>query len=168
MNRAVPPLVPTMNRNTALLLQASVECIGFVSLAIMLWEPHIEGRNAHASTYEIYFKDPFLAYVYLGSIPYYLALYRTFRLFGELRRNGGASQATLDALLGIKNCAYVLIGFVLGGTVIILVFGDREDRPPGIAMSLLALVASSAIAFAASVSARKLKGVLSEATGDRI
>lgn len=157
-----------MKSGTATIFQVAIVFIGIASFAIMLWEPHIEGRNAKATVFEIYFKDPFLAYVYLGSTPYYLALYRAFRLFGDLRRNGSASQATLDALLGIKYCGYVLIGFVLGGALIILVFGDGEDRPPGIAMSFLALVASSAIAIAASVSARKLKGVLSGPQSDRI
>lgn len=35
---------------------------GIGALAFMLWEPHLEGRNAHAGLFEIYFKDPFLAY----------------------------------------------------------------------------------------------------------
>ncbi len=50
-----------MKRNSALLLQAAIVLIGIGTLALMLWEPHIEGRNAHATNFEIYFKDPFLA-----------------------------------------------------------------------------------------------------------
>jgi hypothetical protein len=60
----------TMKRSSALFLQAAIVLIGIGALAFLLWEPHIEGRNAHATTFEIYFKDPFLAYVYVGSIPF--------------------------------------------------------------------------------------------------
>jgi hypothetical protein len=40
-------------------LQAVIVLIGIGALALMLWEPHIEGRNAHATLFEIYFNDPF-------------------------------------------------------------------------------------------------------------
>jgi hypothetical protein len=37
-------------------LQAVIVLIGIGALALMLWEPHIEGRNAHATLFEIYQK----------------------------------------------------------------------------------------------------------------
>jgi hypothetical protein len=60
-------------------LQAVIVLIGIGALALMLWEPHIEGRNAHATLFEIYFNDPFLAYAYLASIPFFVALYQHSR-----------------------------------------------------------------------------------------
>ena len=63
-----------MKNSSALLLQGVTVLVGIAVLAFLLWEPHIEGRNAHATTFEIYFKDPFLAYVYLGSAPFFVAL----------------------------------------------------------------------------------------------
>jgi hypothetical protein len=51
-------------------LQVVIVLIGIGVLAFMLWEPHVEGRNAHATVFEIYFHDPFLAYAYIGSIPF--------------------------------------------------------------------------------------------------
>jgi hypothetical protein len=62
---------PTMKGSSTVFLQVVVVLIGIGALAIMLWEPHIEGRNAHATLFEIYFKDPFLAYAYIGSIPFF-------------------------------------------------------------------------------------------------
>ena len=70
------PLVPTI------FLQALIVLIGIGALALMLWEPHIEGRNAHATLLEIYFKDPLLAYAYLSSIPFFVALYQAFTVLG--------------------------------------------------------------------------------------
>ena len=149
-----------MRSSTALFFQAATVLLGIVTLAFLLWEPHLEGRNAHATPVEIYFKDPFLAYVYLGSTPYFVALYRAFGLFRHIRKNGVFSQETVEALRTIKRCAIALVGFVAGAAVFILIFGDKEDRPPGIFMSFLALLASSAIAVAATMFARLLQNAL--------
>ena len=142
-------------------LQVVIVLIGIATLAFMLWEPHLEGRNVHATVFEIYFNDPFLAYVYLGSIPFFVALYRTFGLFGHVRQTGVFSQATVNALRTIKRCAITLIGFVVGGVVFILMAGDGEDRPAGIFMGFLAALASGSIATTAALFARKLQNALS-------
>ncbi len=156
-----------MKRMSASFLQVAVVLIGICSMALMLWEPHIEGRNAHATTFEIYFKDPFLAYVYAGSIPFFVALYRAFGLFGHARTNGAFSQVTVDALRAIKRCAMAIIGFVAGAAVIILMFGDKDDRPPGVFMCLLFTVASSVVAIAAAMSARRLEDAVRRSDGNR-
>ena len=141
--------------------------IGIGTLALMLWEPHIEGRNAHAATFEIYFKDPFLAYVYVGSTPFFVALYRAFGLFGHVRQNRAFSQVTVDALRAIKHCAIAIIGFVAVGVVFIIMFGDKDDRPAGVFMSFLVTFASSVIATAAAMFARNLQNALRRSEGNR-
>ncbi len=141
--------------------------IGIGTLTLLLWEPHLEGRNAHATTFEIYFKDPFLAYVYVGSTPFFVALYRAFGLFGHVRKNGAFSQVTVEALRAIKRCAIALIGFVAGGVVIIIMFGDKEERPAGLFMGLLAAFASSVIAATAAMFARKVENALRRSEGRR-
>ncbi len=154
---------PGMNRHLALLLQIGVVLLGVVVVACLLWEPHLEGRNTHATPFEIYFHDPFLAYVYAGSIPFFLALARAFGLLGHVRRNGAFSPATVDALRAIQRYALVLIGFVAGALVIILLTGDGEDRPGGIFMCLLATVGAGGLATAAAVLARRLQRALGQA-----
>lgn len=140
--------------------QVVIVLIGIGTLALMLWEPHLEGRNAHAEVFEIYFKDPFLAYVYVGSIPFFIALYRAFGLFGHVRQNGVFSQVTVDALRAIKSCAIIIIGFVAGAVGFIIMLGDKEDRPAGIVMCLLVTFASSVIAIVAAMFARSLQNAL--------
>src|SRR5688572_7783182 len=115
---------PTINSSLALFLQIVVVLIGIGTLGLMLWEPHIEGRNAHATVFEIYFKDPFLAYVYMGSIPFFVALHRAFGLLGHARQKGTFSLVTLNALRVIKRCGLTMLGFVAGGVIIILMHGD--------------------------------------------
>ena len=156
-----------MKRSAAFFLQAVIGLISIAVLAFLLWEPHLEGRNAQATTFEIYFQDPFLAYVYFGSTPFFMALHRAFGLFGHVRKNGAFSQATVEALRAIKNCAMALIGFVAVGAVFIIMFGDKEDRPAGVFMSFLVTFASSVIAIAAAMLARNLQNALKRSEGSR-
>lgn len=151
---------PNIKSGSALFLQSVVVLIALGTLALMLWEPHLEGRNAQATTFEIYFKDPFLAYVYAGSIPYFVALHRAFGMFGDLGHKGTCSQVTVDALRTIKRCAITVIGFVAGAVVIILLTGDPDDRPAGVFMSLLVTLAASGVATAAAVFGRNLQKAL--------
>ena len=74
-------------------LQVIIVLVGIGALALMLWEPHVEGGNALATNFEIYFKDPFLALAYLASIPFFVALYQAFKLLGYAGQNKVFSQA---------------------------------------------------------------------------
>src|ERR1051325_10294256 len=93
-------------------LQAVIVLVGIGTFALMLWEPHIEGRNAHATLFEIYFKDPFLVYAYLAAIPFFAALYQACKVLGHIGRNKAFSPVTVKALRTIKLCAFAIIGFV--------------------------------------------------------
>lgn len=156
---------PGMNKDTALFLQVVTVLVGLGILGLMLWEPHLEGRNAQATTFEIYFHDPFLAYVYVGSMAFFGALYRAFGLFGDVRRTGVFSLTTLEALRAIKRCALTLIGFVVGAAIFIILLGDGEDRPGGIFMCALATLGAGGIATVAAISARNLQSALNRAEG---
>src|SRR6478609_9936871 len=87
-----------MNRGSILFLKAVIVLIGIGALALLLWEPHIEGRNAHATPFEIYFKDPFLAYAYFASIPFFAALFQAFKLLAYTRQNKVFSPPAVKAL----------------------------------------------------------------------
>ena len=156
---------PGMKSSSALFLQVVIVLVGIGTLGLMLWEPHLEGRNAHATTFEIYFKDPFLAYVYVGSIPFFVAVYRAFGLFGHVRQTGTFSQVTLNALRVIKRCAMAVIGFVAGAVIFIIIFGDGEDRPAGVFMCFLVAFATGVIATAAAMFSRNLQTALRRAEG---
>jgi hypothetical protein len=151
---------PSRKRSLALFLQGAVMLLGLAALAFLLGEPHLEGRNAHASTFEIYFNDPFLAYVYAGSIPFFVGLVQIFGLLADLRRTGTFSPVTLRALRIIKRCALAILGFVAGGVIFIIRFGDPEDRPAGFVMGLFIALAATIVAFGAARFARNLQRAL--------
>ena len=140
-------------------LQAVVVLIGIGALALLLWEPHLEGRNAHATLFEIYFKDPFLAYAYLGSISFFVALYQAFKVLAYFRQNNPFSPATVKALRTIKVCAFIIIGFVAGAEVFIML-NDSDDRAGGVFIGILITFGSIVIATAAAMFQRILQNAL--------
>ncbi len=54
-----------LKKGSTIFLQVVIMLIGIGALALLLWEPHIEGRNANSSLFEIYFNDPFLAFIFI-------------------------------------------------------------------------------------------------------
>ncbi len=145
-----------MKSSSTTFLQMVVVLIGMGALAVMLWEPHFEGRNAHATLFEIYFKDPLLAYAYVASIPFFAALYQAFTLLGYAGKNGVFSQAAVNALRSIKFCAIAIIGFVAGG-VLFIMFSNSDDRAGGVAMGILMLFGSVVMAAAVAMFQRILQ-----------
>ncbi|WP_202925510.1 DUF2975 domain-containing protein [Edaphobacter sp. 12200R-103] len=117
--------------------------IGMGALALLLWEPHLEGRNAHATLFQIYFKDPFLAYAYIGSIAFFIALYQAFKLLGYAGRGEVFTQRSVKALRTIKHCAMTLVGFLAGAEAyFFLVQRSKEDIAGGVMMGLLLIFVS--------------------------
>ena len=150
-----------MKRSSTIFLQIVIVLIGVGALAVMLWEPHIEGRNVHATLFEIYFKDPFLAYAYIASIPFFVALYQAFKVLVYVRQNKTFSQATVKALRTIKYCAIAIIGFVVVSVIFMHpMFGDKDDRPAGVFMRILITFASTVIGTAAAVFERILQNAV--------
>jgi hypothetical protein len=143
----------------AIFLQAVIVLIGIGALALMLWEPHIEGRNAHATRFEIYFRDPFLAYAYLASVPFFVAIYQTFKVLGYIGQDKAFSQATVKALRTIKFCALAIIGFVVVGELFIML-GNTDDRAGGVFIGILITFGSAVIATAAAMFERILQNAV--------
>ena len=145
-----------MNRTLARFLQWLVLLVGIAALVLLLWEPHLEGRNAHATVFQVYFNDPFLAFAYLGSLAFFAALYRAFQLLGHVSAYDALPPSAPQTFRFIRNCALTLVGFVAIGEVVILL-QENEDRAGGVVIGLLIGLASTAVAFAASKFERATK-----------
>jgi Protein of unknown function (DUF2975) len=148
-----------MKRGPSLFLRAVVVLIGLCALAFLLWEPHIEGRNAHATAFEIYLKDPFLAYAYIGSLPFFVGLFHAFKVLGYAERSKEFSPSAVRSLRTIKHCAIALIGFVVVGEVFILLT-PSDDRAGGVGMGIFITFASIVVATAMAVLERTLKNAV--------
>lgn len=141
-----------MKRSSTLFLQLVIVLIGFGTLALMLWEPHVEGRNAHATLFEIYFNDPFLAYAYIASIPFFVALYQAFKVLRYARENKVFSPATVKALRTIKYCAISLVSSILAAEVYIMIaMYGKDDIAGGVAMGLFLIFVFAVVGTAAAM-----------------
>ena len=139
-----------MKRSSTIFLQVVIVLIGIGALALLLWEPHIEGRNAHATLFEIYFNDPFLALVYAGSIPFFIALYQAFKVLGYVRQNKVFSPEVVKALRTIKYCALAIIGFVVVEEIVIMLMNNHDSDNPGAPIFMGVLIAFPSIVVAAA------------------
>jgi hypothetical protein len=148
-----------MKRSSTIFLQVVTVLIGIGAFALLLWEPQIEGRNVHATLFEIYFKDPFLAYAYIGSIPFFMALYQAFKVLGYAGHNKVFSQRAVNTLRTIKYCGITIIGFVAGGEIFIML-SNSDDRAGGVFMGILITFGSIVIATAAAMFERLLQNAL--------
>jgi hypothetical protein len=149
-----------MKRSSTAFLQTVIVLIGIGAAALLLWEPRIEGRNAHATNFEIYFKDPFLALVYTGSIPFFVALYQAFKVLGYVGQNKVFTQAAVKALRTIKYCALAIIGFVVVEVIVILLNHGSDDPAGGVFMGILITFGSIVIAAAAAMFERILQNAV--------
>jgi hypothetical protein len=138
-------------KTSTIFLQIVIVLIGTLALALLLWEPQIEGVNANATNFEIYFKDPFLALVYIGSIPFFAALYQAFKVLGYVRQNKVFSQAVVQGLRTIKYCAIATIGFVLLEEIFIILNHGNDDAAGGIMVGLFIMFGSILAATTASM-----------------
>src|SRR5262245_48999596 len=145
-----------MKRSSTIFLQAVIVLVGIGALAALLWEPHLEGRNAHATLFEIYFKDPFLAYAYMASIPFFTALYQAFKVSGYAGQDKVFSPAAVKAVRTIKYCAMAIIGFAAVGEIFIMSV-DSDDRAGGVVIGILIAFSSAVIAAAAARFERFIK-----------
>jgi len=151
-----------MKRSSTIFLQVVIVLVGIGALALMLWEPHLEGRNVNATLFEIYFKDPFLAYAYTASVAFFVALFQAFELLAYIGQNKVFSQAAVKALRNIKYCAIILVVFILGAEGYLFTVQRRmeEDIAGGVMIGLAMIFISAVVATAAAVFEKLLQSAV--------
>lgn len=151
-----------MKRSSTIFLQVVIVLIAIGALALLIWEPQVEGRNADATLFQIYFNDPFLAYAYVASIAFFVALFQSFKLLGYIGQNKIFSLRSVKALRTIKYCALCLVGFIVGAEVYINIVqrGKGEDIAGGVVIGLVLIFVSVVVATAAAVFEKTLQGAV--------
>jgi len=151
-----------MKKNSTIFLQVVIVALGIGALTLMLWEPHLEGRNVDATIFEIYFKDPFLAYAYIASIAFFVALYQAFKLLGYIGQNKVFSQAAVNALRTIKYCAFITAGATVAADAFLMIAArsNGEDAAGAVMLGIVATFASIIIGTAAAVFEKTLQSAV--------
>jgi hypothetical protein len=140
-----------MKKSLAALLRIIVVFVGIATAGFLLVEPHFEGRNAHATFWQVYTHDPFLWFAYVSSLAFFVGLYQAFVLVGLWARDAWRTPATLRALRIVRYCALCwAVSALLAEAYFILVVRGADDIAGGVVLSLalitLALIMASVVA----------------------
>jgi hypothetical protein len=148
-----------MKKGSTLFLKFVICLIAIGALTWLIWFPQLEGRAADLDLISIYM-DPLIIYAYMGSIPFFVALYQAFKLLGYVDGNKVFSQSSVDAVRNIKYCALTFIGFIVLGILYIRA-SVVDDDPAGVtALGLVTTFASIVIATAAAIFQRLLQNAV--------
>ena len=101
-----------------------------------------------------------LALMYVTSIPFYLALYQSYRLLTYIDTSTAFSQLSVDALNKIKKCAYAISGIYLLILPFFYILGEYDDAPGIILIGLLMIFAPLVIAFFAAILQKLLEDAI--------
>ncbi len=149
-----------MKKSSTLFLQAVIVLISIVALAMMIRLPLTEGRAVNLDLFHVY-ADPFLAYGYLASIAFFVALYQAFKLLGYIGQGNVFSRSSVKALRMIKYCTIVLSILIVMAGIYIRIFHAKGDDPAGfLAMCIVTTFVSIVIATAAAVFERTLQSAV--------
>jgi len=152
-----------MNRGATFFLKGVILLIGIVALALCIFLfPEVARRDAEAHPETAYLQYPFLLSVYLLSIPFFIALYKGFKLLIYIDKNKVFSELSVRALKVIKRCAITLSAFIVAGIifVILLSAGKGEDITGFISLGFMLTFASIVIATFAGILQRLVNEVV--------
>lgn len=148
-----------MKRGSTVFLTLVLLLIAGFVLTWLLVFPHFEGRNTNANWFQIYFQDPFLAYVYLAFVPFFAGIYQALKLLGLIEKNKVFSPTSVQTLQNITYCALAFAGLIGAIGPFIAFFGERDN--PGVALiPLIMAFASVAVATAAGVFKKLLQNAV--------
>ncbi len=139
-----------MKRSSTVFLKVVLILIGVGVLAGMFRFPQTEGRAANLDLISIY-ADPFIIYMYIGSIPFFVGLYQAFKLLNLIDANKAFSQGAVNTLRNMKFASLALIGFIAVGLLYIRLFAHGDDPAGPTALGILVSFGVAVIATAAAV-----------------
>lgn len=139
-----------MKRVSTLFLKAVICLIGVATLAFMIWFPQAEGVAQNLDVISIY-TNPFIIYMYVASVPFFVGLYQAIKLLNLIDANKAFSQNAVNTLKNMKLASLSLIGFI-GVALLYIRFFAHGDDPAGPTMlGMIVSFAAIVIATAAGV-----------------
>lgn len=148
-----------MIRSSTFFLKGVLFLIAIGALAGMIWFPQTEGRATHLDLISIY-RDPFILYGYLASIPFFVGLYQAFKLLNLIDADKAFSQGAVNTLKNMKFAFLSLIGFIALAELYIHFFAHGDDPAGPTALGILASFAAIVIATVAAVFQKLLQNAV--------
>ncbi len=147
-----------MKQGTTLFLKIAVILIGIPVLALCIFlVPEIGNFAAELYPDIAYLKYFVFIDLYATAIPFYFALYQSFKLLSYIDNNKAFSELSVRALKNIKYCAITYSSLYVVGMPLFFLIADKDDAPGIIVIGLVMIFASIVIAVFAAVLQRLLK-----------
>ncbi len=148
-----------MKKGSTLFLKVVLLLIAIGVLAGLVWFPQTEGRATNLDLIGIY-ADPFIIYIYIGSIPFFVGLYQAFKLLNFIDRNKAFSQGAVNTLKYMKLAFLSLIGFIALAMIYIRFFVHGDDPAGPTALGIIISFVFIIIATAAAVFQKLLQNAV--------
>ncbi|MDR6550090.1 DUF2975 domain-containing protein [Paenibacillus qinlingensis] len=147
-----------MKRGSTLFLKIAVILMGLPILALCIFVvPEIANYAVELYPDHTYLKYLWMGDLYATAIPFYFALYQTFKLLSYIDKNKAFSDLSVDVLKKIKVCAVIISGLYVLGLPLFYLVAERDDSPGLILIALVISFASMVIAVFAAVLQKLLK-----------
>ncbi len=140
-----------MKKGSTLFLKIVLCLIAVGVFAGMIWFPQTEGRAANLDLISIY-SNPFIIYIYIGSIPFFFGLCQAFKLLNFIEANRAFSQSAVNTLKAMKLASLLLIGFIALALLYIHFTPHGVDEDPA-GPTMLGFVVSFGVAVIATACA---------------
>ncbi len=144
---------------STLFLKVVILLIGVAVFAGLIWFPQTEGRATNLDLISIY-KDPFIIYIYIGSIPFFFGLYQAFKLLNLIDANKAFSQDAVNTLRNMKFASLALIGFIALALLYIRFFVHGDDPAGPTMLGIIVSFSVATIATACAVFQRLLQNAV--------
>ena len=140
-----------MRNGSPLFLKLIISIIGlavFTLCVFLLW--------AMAGSQEAGDYLPVLVGMYVAAVPFFFALFQTWKLLIYIDKSEAFSELSVKALKNIKYCAIVISAVYAATMPFIVQVADKDDAPGAAALGLVIIFASLVVATFAAVLQRLL------------
>jgi len=145
-----------MKLGTTLFLKLAVIIMGIPVLALGIYG-FISLVNNPANPEYAHILYPIISGMYLSVIPYFGALYQSFRLLNYIDKNKAFSQISVKALKLIKYCGITFSGLYVLVLPFVYIAAELDDAPGLIIVGMVPVFGGLVIAVFAAVLQRLLQ-----------
>lgn len=142
----------TLRHASTLFLKAVLLLMAGVALALCVFGlPGMAAMDAKLHPETAYLQYPFLIAAYIFFVPFFIALYQTFKLLTLIDQGKAFSDYAVKALKTIKYCAFTIIAFIVLGELATIALIRGEDITHIITMGVIITFGSAVIAIFANL-----------------
>lgn len=144
-------------------LKIAIILIGIPVLALCIFVvPRIGNLAAFLFPAASYIKYLVLVDLYATAIPFYFALYQSFKLLVYIEKGNTFTELAVRALKNIKHCAIAISSLYVLGMPIFYLMAEVDDAPGIILIGLIMIFASLVVAAFASFLQKLLEEAISK------